>query len=175
MIAEIQPSLHGNDLHEPLVEAMRAEAQEYGELLALFDEQQTAVINRLPDEVLEIDGRITPQLAMLRDCRKRREALVGNLAKRVEPPLPETVTDVMTLFREPVRPLVQALMSEINALIGKARRRAQQNRMLLARSVEVSQELLERLNPAVVSRTYSPQGKMRIKAAGGPSRLLDHS
>lgn len=163
------------ELHEPLVDAMRTEAQEYGELLALFDEQQTAVINRAPDAVLELDGRITAQLTTLRACRKAREALVAELAKRGEPALEATVTEVMALFREPVRPLVQALMAEINALIGKARRRAQQNRMLLARSVEVSQELLEKLTPAAVSRTYSPQGKMKIKAAVGPSRLLDHS
>ena len=178
MTAEMEPPAHASELHElhePLVGAMRTEAQEYGELLALFDEQQAAVINRAPDAVLEIDGRITAQLTILRGCRKTREALVADLARRTEPPLAESVTEVMALFREPVRPLVQALMAEINALIGKARRRAQQNRMLLARSVEVAQELLEKLNPAVVSRTYSPQGKMKIKAAGGSSRLLDHS
>ena len=175
MTAQIESSTHESDLHEPLVGAMRTEAQEYGELLALFDEQQAAIISRAPDAVLDLDGRINAQLAMLRGCRTAREALVAGLASRREPALEPSVTEVMALFREPVRPLVQALLAEINALIGKSRRRAQQNRKLLARSVEVAQELLEKLNPEAVSRTYSPQGKIKVKAAGDSRRLLDHS
>ena len=74
-----------------------------------------------------------------------------------------------------MRPLVEALATEVNRLIGKVRRRAQQNQMLLARTIEVTQELCEKLKPGTVTRTYAPDGKMKIKAAAGSGRLLEHS
>ena len=37
--------------HEQIIDALRAEMQEYGGLLNLFDQQQNAILNRQPDEI----------------------------------------------------------------------------------------------------------------------------
>ena len=42
-------------------------------------------------------------------------------------------------------------------------------------TVEVMQEVCTRLNPGAISRTYAPNGRMKIKAAAVPGRLLEHS
>ena len=155
--------------HDQIIEALRAELQEYGGLLNLFDEQQDAILNRKADLVTEIEPTIEAQLAILRTRRSQRESLVSALTPDT------TLLQAILHFPQAMRPLVEALATEVNRLIAKVRRRAQQNQMLLARTIELTQELCEKLRPGTVTRTYSPNGKMKIKAAAGAGRLLEHS
>ena len=172
MISELESTAQGQGLQDQFISALRSELQEYGELLQLFTEQQNAILNRDPDAVLSIDTRIDAQFPIIREHREERESVASRLAAATQPPAEPNLKGLLPLFREPVRPLVEALAAEVNQLVTKARRRAQQNRTLLARSIEVTQDLLEKLNPSGVTRTYSALGKMKIKAAGGNSRLL---
>jgi flagellar biosynthesis/type III secretory pathway chaperone len=71
--------------------------------------------------------------------------------------------------------MVEALADEVNRLISHTRKKAQQNQMLLARSLELAQDLVTRLSPRSVSKTYSARGRLKIKPAAGASRLLDRS
>lgn len=159
--------------HEQIVEALRAEMQEYGGLLNLFDEQQNAILNRNADGVTELEQTIEAQLATVRARRLHRERLVLGLTPDADPH--PTLLQSILLFPQAMRPLIEALASEVNRLIGRVRRRAQQNQMLLARTIEVTQELCEKLKPGTVSRTYASNGKMKIKAASASGRLLEHS
>ncbi len=159
--------------HEQIIDALRAELQEYGGLLNLFDQQQNAILNRKPDQIADVEQTVEAQLATLRARRTQRENLVTGMTPDLDPH--PTLLQSIFLFPQPMRPLVEALAAEVNRLIGRVRRRAQQNQMLLARTIELTQELCERLKPGTVTRTYSPNGKMKIKAAAGASRLLEHS
>jgi flagellar biosynthesis/type III secretory pathway chaperone len=159
--------------HEQFIDSLRAELQEYGELLQLFDEQQNAILARDPDTVLLTDQRVEAQLQLVRANCKERESLASQLAASAHPPVNTSLMELLPLFRPPMRPLVEALALEVNQLITRARRRAQQNRTLLSRSIEVTQELLEKLSPASVTRTYSAYGRIKIKPAAGGGRLLE--
>ena len=164
-----------SDLQEQLITALRNELEEYGGLLALFDSQQAAVLERKPDAVLEQIPRIDKQLAITAGCRKQREGTAVALANLSQLPGPATLRSLAPHFRTAVRPLVEALADEVNRLITLTRRRAQQNQMLLARSVELTQELVSRLSPRAVSKTYSARGRVKIQPAAGASRLLEKS
>ena len=159
--------------HEQIIDALRAEMQEYGGLLNLFDQQQNAILNRKPDDIADIELTIEAQLATLRARRTQREHLVTCLTPDADPH--PTLLQSILHFPQPMRPLVEALAGEVNRLIGRVRRRAQQNQMLLARTIEVTQEICEKLKPGTVVRTYAPNGKMKIKGAAGAGRLLEHS
>ena len=159
--------------HEQIIDALRSEMQEYGGLLNLFDRQQNAILNRKPDDVTDSDQAIDAQLSAVRARRLQRESLVDSLTPDADPH--PSILQAILHFPQPMRPLVEALATEVNRLIAKVRRRAQQNQMLLARTIEVTQELCEKLKPGTVTRTYAPDGKMKIKAAAGSGRLLEHS
>jgi len=159
--------------YEQIIEALRAEMQEYGGLLNLFDQQQNAILSRNPDGVADMEQTIEAQLATVRARRLHRENLVFALTPDADPH--PTLLQSILLFPQAMRPLIEALASEVNRLIGRVRRRAQQNQMLLARTIELTQELCEKLKPGAVTRTYAPNGRMKIKAAAGPGRLLKHS
>lgn len=157
---------------EALVEALREEMQEYGALLNLFDEQQTAILQRLPDVVLTVDGSIHAQLRETRSRRSRREGLVRDTASAMGHAPESSLKTLIECFPENVRPLLKALIEEVNRLITKVKRRAGQNQMLLARSIEVSQEILRRLNPENLTQRYTQNGKLKIGIAGNGSRCL---
>lgn len=169
MIAQVDPVTSGNALRDQVIAAMRAEMQEFGELLQLFDEQQAAILKRDAEGALALDTQITAQLQKTRASRRTREQLTESLTGAGA-----TLGEMLPCFPEPMRLLVEALVAELNQLIARARRRAQQNRMLLARSLEVTQELLQKLNPESVTRTYSARGRMKIGAAAVAPRLLNH-
>jgi len=162
---------------DTLIDALRDEVQEYGGLLSLFNEQQKAILDRKPDAVLAVQEAVALQFGTIDQCRKRREKLTQEIAtelgRATEPPLP--LRGLIESFAEAVRPLLYALMDEVNNLILRSRRRAQQNQMLLARSIEVSQHLLQKLNPEAFTKTYSRRGRISLSGAAGASRYLARS
>jgi len=160
---------------DPLIEALRDELQEYGGLLSLFDDQQKAILARKPEEVLVIQNTIKVQLEMIHVRRKHREGVARDFAVAVGQDPGLSVIALIEFTDEMVRPLLHALIYEVNQLITSTRRRGQQNQMLLARSIEVTQQLLKRLNPEAVTKTYSRGGKIKFNRGSGPSRYLARS
>jgi len=161
--------------YDNLIGALRDEVQEYGELLSLFNDQQAAILERNPGRVLEIQDTIKEQLVTINDRRKHRELVAKEFAVTigVEPSL--TVRQLIDKCEETVRPLLNALIYEVSHLISKARRRGHQNQMLLARSIEVSQQILQRLNPGGLTKTYSRRGQISLVRGGAGSKYLARS
>jgi len=157
---------------ETLVEALRKEVQEYGELLNLFGQQQDAILGRDPDMVLVVTDLIGMQVKTIDRCRRDREALVKDCAAREQQPLGISLRDLMPFFLKPVHPLLNALIDEVNSLVSRTKRRARQNQLLLARSIEVSQQILQRLNPGGITKTYSNTGCVSLDVSGVGSRCI---
>ena len=160
---------------ETLVNALRDELQEYGGLLNLFNEQQAAILQRRPDMVLAVSATIEEQLKTVNERRKCREELVRQSAQSVNKPPKSTLRELIEFFPECVRPLLRALIEEVNRLLIRTKRRARQNQMLLARSIEVTQEILRLLNPGMVTKTYSRNGRLNLGTAGAASRCFARS
>jgi flagellar biosynthesis/type III secretory pathway chaperone len=162
---------------DTLIDSLRDELQEYGGLLGLFNEQQKAILDRKPEAVIAVQEAIVLQCGTIEHCRKRREddtrRLASDLGRESEVLLP--LRGLIEGCEEAVRPLLYALMDEVNNLILKTRRRAQQNQMLLARSIEVSQQLLQKLNPEAFTKTYSRSGRVNLAGAAAAGRCLSKS
>ena len=154
---------------EDLIPLLRAELEEYGWLLNLIEAQQHAIVQRSPDAVLELNESISVQVKKIQTRREAREQFVRDLAGRLNQPANSTLRALLGSFRAPIRPLLEALIEEVNSLVKRARRRAQQNQMLLARSIEVMQDVLHRLNPEMVTKVYGADGRafFGIREAGG--------
>jgi len=160
---------------DSLIDALRDEVQEYGGLLSLFEEQQTAILERKPDVVLANQDSIRAQLETIHGCRRHREQIAREFALEVGQSPDCTVKALIEFCEEMVRPLLHALIYEVNQLITKTRRRGQQNQMLLARSIEVSQQILQRINPGAITKTYSRRGRINLARGGAGSSYLARS
>ena len=148
-----------------IADSLRQELAEYGALLRLFEQQQQSIFARDPDAVLRIGTEIEEQAHLLQEYRRRREQTVSSFATRVGLPGSATVRSLLPHLEAEVRPLLEALINEINHLLHRVRRTSRHNHTLLARTLELHQETLRQLRPDVFMKTYSPDGRVSVAAS----------
>ena len=66
-----------------LVEDLRCELREYGEMLALLEEQQEHLMSRRADSVVDVVDRINAHILVLKYARTTREEAQRSLAREV--------------------------------------------------------------------------------------------
>lgn len=160
---------------ETLADAFRNEVQEYGGLLNLFDQQQEAILRRDPDMVLAVADLLESQVETVDKFLHEREAVGKQLAERCDRPPDIPLSELISDSPEPMRPLLFALIEEVNSLVFRTKRRARQNQMLLFRSIDVSRQILQRLNPGEVVQTYSSKGQHNLSVVGSSVRPIARS
>jgi hypothetical protein len=153
---------------KPIADCLRAEIAEFGGLLQLFEEQQLRLFARDADAVLRLSAEIEAQVGLLHDCRLRREQAAVDFASAHGHPAGATLRSMLPSVDAEARPLLEALIAEINRLIFRTRRATRHNHALLASTVRTHQELLRQLRPDAFNQTYSANGRMGL--AGPRSR-----
>jgi flagellar biosynthesis/type III secretory pathway chaperone len=153
-----------------LIEALRAELQEYGGMLALLDRQQQLVVERMAGEVYQTVSLIQTQGLAVQEARANREKFRQALARELGLPDETTFADLIPAMPADYRPLLKALVEENNELLVRVQHRARQNHLLLRRSVELMQGLLNSFLPAREMKVYNDRGNMDTRAA--PARRL---
>ena len=148
-----------------LVDALRDELQNYGEMLALLDRQQAYLVAREASEVFQSISLIKAQGAAIQQSRARRETSRRAVAVDSHQ-TPETSFAVLIpLLPDDYQPLLAALVDENNELLMRVRRRARQNHLMLRRSVELMQDLLNTLLPSRQGSVYDDTGSRPASAA----------
>ena len=158
------------DLLHDLIDSLREELKEYGEMIALLDQQQEMVMRRQTQDLLQCVQAINTQVENITAARREREQRQRVLARQFG--LAEETPFAMLLPHLPgeYRPLVQALVAENNELLKRIQRRARQNHLLLSRIVELMQRLFDPFFPDRQPTTYDDSG---TKAA--PAVMPKHS
>ena len=153
---------------DKLVGHLREELILYGELLSLLEQQQEMIVNRSADGLMQNLTSIHAQMAEIakaRTCREQcREEVAESLGLDSELPIKEMYSSLPVEYQS----LVQALVDEINELLLKANQRLRQNHLLLSRSLEFMQKLIQSLFPMQAGQTYDQSGQ--IGAAYVPQR-----
>lgn len=152
--------------HEQVVVAMRAEIQEQGALLGLFEEQQRAIINRDSVKVMALVTVIQKQVEVAQMARGRREMLMAQALKRARISPQTPLMQLIPQFPAAIQPLMRALVEEVIRIADRVRAKANQNQVLLARSIELIRELLEEVSPQPGGRIYDEGGSVKMKLLG---------
>lgn len=152
-----------------LITALRVELQEYGEMLALLDAQQDAVIHRRADDVLQSAASVQAQGGIIAAARARRAEHQRAVAQDAGTK-DSSFTTLLPLLPASHRPLVGALVQENNELLKRIHTRAHQNHLLLSRSLEVMQQFMGALFPSSETLVYTGQGSRMVYSL--PSRPL---
>jgi flagellar biosynthesis/type III secretory pathway chaperone len=154
-----------------IADCLRTELSEYGELLRLFEEQQRSLFNREPDSVLHYADEIEVQAYRLSESRTRRETAVAEFAATVGAPSTASLRSLLPNIEVDARPLLEALIDEVNALLHRVRRTSRHNQTLLARTVELQRETLQQLRPQAFTKTYSAGGRLAVATSLPTSTL----
>lgn len=158
-----------NDLLPNLIEALREELKQYGEMLALLEHQHDLVVQRQTDDLLRSVTTINAQTGIIAAARHEREQRQRQIARALG--LAEESGFDGILQRLPVnyRPLAQALVQENNELLIRVQQRARQNHLLLNHCVELMQHFINSIFPASKPVTYDGHGLAPAAVGNTPS------
>jgi hypothetical protein len=146
-----------NEALENLIQALREELQQYGEMLARLDQQQEHVTTRAAEALLESTAGIEVQTRVLHEARRVRGSRQQEVARGLGLPADAPFGDLLPNLPGDYRPLVGALVQENNELLIRVQQRSRQNHVLLCRSVELMSRLLSSLLPAGAT-VYTEKG-----------------
>jgi flagellar biosynthesis/type III secretory pathway chaperone len=149
-----------NDLLPNLIEALREELQQYGEMLARLDKQQVRVMERQTRDVLQSVADLKAQTAVIAAARSEREQRQRDLARKLNLPDNAIFGVILPLLPADYRPLVQALVQENNELLVRVQQRVRQNHLLLSHAVELMQQLINSIFPGAGPKTYDGGGRV---------------
>jgi flagellar biosynthesis/type III secretory pathway chaperone len=147
------------ELLENLIEALREELKEYGEMLALLDHQQQMVMHRQTQDLLQCVAAVNAQVEAIAAARCEREQHQRHIALQLDLEENAPFTAMIPHFPSQYRPLIEALVQENNELLVRVQQRARQNHLLLNRAVELMQRFLGSLFPGTPA-TYNETGRM---------------
>lgn len=149
-----------------LIDALREELKQYGEMLAQLDQQQEFLIQRAADRLVDCAAGIEGQTQKVEQARQHRAACQRELALTLELLGDAAFADLIPLLDEPHRLLVAALTEENNALLVRVHQRSRQNHLLLLRSLQFMNQLVSTLFPSGAA-TYTGTGTLH----GPPLRV----
>lgn len=146
-----------NEALENLIQALREELQQYGEMLARLDQQQEHVTTRAAEALLQSTAEIEVQTRVIHEARNARLARQQDVARGLGLAGDAAFNDILPNLPGDYRPLVGALVQENNELLIRVQQRSRQNHVLLCRSVELMSRLLSSLLPAGAT-VYTEKG-----------------
>ncbi len=146
------------ELLQSFIESLRDELKNYGEMLALLDHQQQLVVLRQGPDLLQSVASVDAQAAAVQAARQERDRRSRELALalRVDPAM--DLREFSRLLPAEYQPLVQALVEENHELLIRVRQRARQNHLLLSRTVELMQRLIQTFSQGTTAPTYTAGG-----------------
>jgi hypothetical protein len=139
------------ELLNNLIESLREELKQYGEMLALLEQQHQLVILRQGGDLLQIVGALDAQAEAMRVARSESEQRQLDLARSFNLEGPGDFRELAPCLPAEYRLLVQALVDENHALLLRIQQRARQNHLLLKRALELMQRFVNSLAPGANS------------------------
>lgn len=160
------------DTLKRLINLLREELKHYGEMLARLDHQQELVIHRASDDLPASVASVQSQAAAIQQARALREQAQIELGRELVDGDP-TFSRLIPLLPADYQPLVSALVDENNELLVRVQQRARQNHLLLTRSMESMQRLINSLIPAASTPIYNGVGHRAPSAPPARPSLLE--
>jgi hypothetical protein len=143
-----------------VIQALRNELHQYGEMLALLEQQQHLAQHSGADEILRSISHINHQSASIQHARERRKSSQRHLAAALQQAETATFSTLLPLLPNSYQPMVGALVQENNELLIRVRERAQANQLLLRRSLELMQRFVTTLTLEDAPAEASKDGRV---------------
>jgi len=147
------PEVSVSVLIQKLLETLRHELQQYGQMLALQDEQQATIMARGAGEVLRSVTAIGKQTAGIQSARQQRESCQLELARSLGKPGEPNFATLIPLLPQQGRVAIESLVSENNQSLVRVQQRVRQNHLLLSRQLALTEQLINILTPSPARST----------------------
>ena len=152
---------------QQLVDALRKELQEYGGVLALLDQQQELIKSHTVPQLAEVVEAIDHQMQDVRQARESRISCQSELAGLLQMDQQnDTLVELSRFVPDEYRLQITALVEENNRLLRRVRQRVRQNHLMLSRSVELIQRVLDSLLSTARTSVYDDSGQLAKQPVG---------
>jgi hypothetical protein len=148
-----------------LIQALRVELQEHGEMLARFDDADGHARQDSAEEVLATAARLLAQAEVVELTRRGRHRLQGKLARHLGMPEATDLTEIISLLPRGPQLLVGALADENKELSGRVEQRQLPWRSL---QLAVLRLVAARTNPVNDSKGGTAGLPVPISTIGAP-------
>ncbi|MFT4692361.1 MAG: flagellar biosynthesis/type III secretory pathway chaperone [Limisphaerales bacterium] len=155
---------------QDLIDALREELGQYGEVLALLEQQQELVVQRSVDEILRSVETLNREMGVVSQLREKRGLFRAQLALALALPEDTPLDQAADQLPDDERPLLQGLVREGRETLERMQHRARQNHLLIQRSMELMEQFIGSLFPDGGTPTYSGNGY--LTAVRVPQRQL---
>ena len=118
------------------------------------------IVNRSADGLIQNLTAIHSQMAEIAKVRDNRDEQRHDLAKELDQDGDISFRDLIGFLPSEYQSLTQALLDEVNGLLKKANQRMRQNHLLLSRSLDFMQQLIQSLFPTQAGQTYDQSGQI---------------
>ncbi len=145
---------------DSFIHHLREELTQYGEMLALLDQQQDAVVRCQAALIHEVVSAIDTQTQTIQMARDARAEARRTLARHYSLPEHSSLNTLVGVLPPDYRPLLDALVQENHHLLARVQQRAQQNHLLLSRSLETMQQIIGGLCSANTPPVYNESGQI---------------
>jgi flagellar biosynthesis/type III secretory pathway chaperone len=157
---------------ENLIECLREELKQYGEMLALLEAQQGLIVRHNSGELLDNVTSIHAQGTAIQAARCEREQHQRHVSRHLGLPDDTGLHHLIARLPASYQPLAEALTQENNDLLRRVQHCARQNHLLLRRALELMQQFISALAPAGGTPVYSEAGQV-LSPARPPHSLYD--
>ena len=149
-----------NEYLNNLIAALREEMTQYGELLALMQEQQELIINRSANELLINLHDVNQQVEKTSTHREQRDSARRALVQSLGGTEDTTFKQMTALLPVEYQPLLNALVEEINQLLQRIQTWVKHNHLLLKGSLDLMSEIMHSIFPtsSAAAQTYGRGG-----------------
>ena len=154
-----------------LIVCLREELTQYGELLALLETQQQAILERNADQVPACAAEMRSQGKRLEDMKQERETTRQELYVKFGIAEGAPISNAFDQMPPEYQPLLNALIDENQQSITRIRRLARQNHLLINRSLETVKGLIDSLQEEVTPSVYGIDGTVPDRSI---TRSLSH-
>ncbi len=152
--------------YEILAEKLRAEVEAYGHLFQLLEDQRNALLAQDSERILAVTDHLNRHALKIDGLRRDRERCFLTLREDES----QTLSVFIKTLQHESRPQLEALYEEVNRLIGSSRQQLERNHMFFRRAWDLSQGLLQALNPqAPGPPVYERNGQSRRGSGGKAS------
>ena len=154
-----------NPTWQSIADLLRTELAEHGALLQLYNDQQECLFSRDAEGVLYLSDAIEKQVDQLQIRRQLREETISTFASLHKQPPESSLRTLLPFIEADARPLIEALIGEVNHLVHRVRRAGRHNHHLLSRAVSLHRETLHQIRPGTNTQTYVPSGQISLTSA----------
>jgi hypothetical protein len=144
--------------------------KEYGEMLALLEQQHEMVVHRRTQDLVQCAAAIHAQAETIAAARREQEQHRRHVASKLGLAEAAGFDELAPRLPAEYRPLVHALVQENNQLLARIQQRAHLNHLLLTRVVDLMQRLLGTLCPGGPPAACADTGP--VLAGALPQRTL---